>query len=71
MSRESFRPLAGISCVEPNVNQNSTAFSFRPLAGISCVPDSNPLLWVQPGGFRPLAGISCVMEFRANAGHIV
>ena len=37
MSRESFRPLAGISCVGCRTLQLLGPIGFRPLAGISCV----------------------------------
>ena len=61
MSRESFRPLAGISCVVSCLATNFRPRGFRPLAGISCVSCFSgwPLLsW----RFRPLAGISCVCK---------
>ena len=37
MSRESFRPLAGISCVVRVLGRRRALPGFRPLAGISCV----------------------------------
>ena len=61
MSRESFRPLAGISCVVSCLATNFRPRGFRPLAGISCV-----FCCCAEGGnaksFRPLAGISCVCK---------
>ena len=39
MSRESFRPLAGISCVVRVLGRRRALPGFRPLAGISCVPE--------------------------------
>ena len=61
MSRESFRPLAGISCVVRVLGRRRALPGFRPLAGISCV-----FLWKLGQAcflsFRPLAGISCVCK---------
>ena len=59
MSRESFRPLAGISCVVSCLATNFRPRGFRPLAGISCVR-LFLMASAQASGFRPLAGISCV-----------
>ena len=61
MSRESFRPLAGISCVVSCLATNFRPRGFRPLAGISCVPHAEPGRNCYPR-FRPLAGISCVCK---------
>ena len=38
--RRSFRPLAGISCVQIKLGAYSDVAGFRPLAGISCVADA-------------------------------
>ena len=50
MSRESFRPLAGISCVVSCLATNFRPRGFRPLAGISCVCKTAQL---GPVGFGP------------------
>ena len=50
MSRESFRPLAGISCVGCRTLQLLGPIGFRPLAGISCVCKTAQL---GPVGFGP------------------
>ena len=60
-----FRPLAGLSCINPNTPDDigsTTVNSFRPLAGLSCI---NLGLVLFEGGtpvisFRPLAGLSCI-----------
>ena len=44
MSRESFRPLAGISCVVRVLGRRRALPGFRPLAGISCVDYPKPCL---------------------------
>ena len=62
MSRESFRPLAGISCVVSCLATNFRPRGFRPLAGISCVRSAVLAFSGLPMGFRPLAGISCVCK---------
>ena len=59
MSRESFRPLAGISCVRLCRYLLCRVPSFRPLAGISCVQQLAQCKAIYDS-FRPLAGISCV-----------
>ena len=49
MSRESFRPLAGISCVVRVLGRRRALPGFRPLAGISCVarrPEAGPVVRV-------------------------
>ena len=48
--RNSFRPLAGISCVPCASSSPASATGFRPLAGISCVRKTAQL---EPVGFRP------------------
>ena len=50
MSRESFRPLAGISCVGRWGHRPLGRSGFRPLAGISCVCKTAQL---GPVGFGP------------------
>ena len=50
MSRESFRPLAGISCVSSWQTVSPSSSRFRPLAGISCVCKTAQL---GPVGFGP------------------
>ena len=50
MSRESFRPNAGISCVVAWAWARVPRTSFRPLAGISCVCKTAQL---GPVGFGP------------------
>ena len=56
MSRESFRPLAGISCVVRVLGRRRALPGFRPLAGISCVApvgydqDSVALAFPSPRG---------------------
>ena len=50
MSRESFRPLAGISCVLTLRALLAEPARFRPLAGISCVCKTAQL---GPVGFGP------------------
>ena len=61
MSRESFRPLAGISCVV-----SCLATNFRPRGFPSPRGDKLchhlSLDLHDLGGFRPLAGISCVCK---------
>ena len=59
--RRSFRPLAGISCVQIKLGAYSDVAGFRPLAGISCVVRFLGRRRALPG-FRPLAGISCVCK---------
>ena len=61
MSRESFRPLAGISCVVRVLGRRRALPGFRPLAGISCV-FLGLLARKEFVSFRPLAGISCVCK---------
>ena len=61
MSRESFRPLAGISCVVRVLGRRRALPGFRPLAGISCVR-RNTNIRRRTFCFRPLAGISCVCK---------
>ena len=48
--RRSFRPLAGISCVQIKLGAYSDVAGFRPLAGISCVCKTAQL---GPVGFGP------------------
>ena len=50
MSRESFRPLAGISCVVRVLGRRRALPGFRPHAGISCVCKTAQL---GPVGFGP------------------
>ena len=67
MSRESFRPLAGISCVVRVLGRRRALPGFRPLAGISCVApvgydqDSVALAFPSPRGDKlcPMADWSC------------
>ena len=63
---QSFRPLAGLSCINLSMTSPHTlsrgAYRFRPLAGLSCINPS-PSRTMRPGisrCFRPLAGLSCI-----------
>ena len=68
--KESFRPLAGLSCINPAKipRYPCTTHRFRPLAGLSCI-NRTLCAWVcgsvAPISFRPLAGLSCINLARA------